>query len=109
MTSKLYVGNLEYSVTEAELKSLFAEKAEVTECKVIEGKGFAFLSFKDFQTANSIKEEFNGVEFKGRPLKIDNARENQSRGGGGGRGGPRGGGGFNRERSGGGGFRRERY
>lgn len=76
-SSKLYFGNLAYSVTSDELQAFLSEKWEVTECKVIEGKGFAFVTFKDWQTANSAKEALNGTEFQGRTLKLDNARENR--------------------------------
>jgi cold-inducible RNA-binding protein len=111
MSNKLYVGNLEYSVTGSDLQALFQPKAKVIECKVIEGKGFAFVTFEDEQSANAVKEEFNGYDLKGRALKIDNARENN---GGGGRNGGGGGfrsGGFGRDKyrdrsSGGGGFKK---
>lgn len=82
MSSKLYIGNLNYAVTEDELSSFLSESAPVTECRVIEGKGFAFVSFQDEDSANAVKEKLNGQDFMGRPLKIDNARENNNRGGG---------------------------
>ena len=85
-SSKLYFGNLSYDVTSPELQEFLAAKWEVTDCKVIEGKGFAFVTFADWQTANEAKEELNGTEFKGRPFRIDNAREKSERSGGGGRG-----------------------
>ena len=97
MTNKLYIGNLDYAVTSQELQDFLAAKWKVTECKVIEGKGFAFVTFEDAESATAAKEELNDAEFKGRKLKIDHARENTSRGGD--RGGDRGG----RSFSGGGG------
>ena len=78
-SNKLYIGNLDYGVTSNELSEFLSAKGKVVECKVIEGKGFAFVSFEDGQTANEVKEELNDVEFKGRKLKIDNARENTER------------------------------
>jgi len=97
-TNKLYVGNLSYSVTTEELKDFFAQSAEVTECRVIEGKGFGFVTFASVEAATAAKEANNDQEFKGRKFKIDFARDNQG-GGGGGR---RGGGGYG---GGGGGYR----
>lgn len=120
-TNKLYVGNLDYSVTSEELKEFFSKAGEVTDCKVIEGKGFGFITFSSEEASAAAKEAFNETEYKGRKFKIDFARDNQQGGGGGG---PRssfsrgpgggGGGGFNRDRdrSGGGGGRersRSRY
>lgn len=90
MNSKLYMGNLDYSVTSEELQEFLAANWEVTECKVIEGKGFGFVTFGSPEAANDAKDKLNGTEFKGRTFKIDNAREN--RGGGARNGG--GGGGF---------------
>lgn len=81
--SKLYFGNLDYSVTSDELLEFLSGEWEVSECKVIEGKGFAFVTFADWKTANAAKEKLNDTEFKGRKFRIDNARENTSRGGGG--------------------------
>jgi RNA recognition motif-containing protein len=75
MSNKLYVGNLNYAVTSEELKSFLADGFDVSDCKVIEGKGFAFATFSDASSASAAKEKFNNVEFKGRNLKIDIARE----------------------------------
>lgn len=105
MSNKLYIGNLDYSVSSGELQDFLASKWKVVECKVIEGKGFGFVTFEDSEAANSAKDALDGQEFKGRKLKIDNARENAgggSRGGGGG--GSRGGSGGGRNGGGGGGF-----
>lgn len=81
MTNKLYIGNLDYGVTSSELQDFLSAKWKVTECKVIEGKGFSFVTFEDAESATAAKEELNDTEFKGRKLKIDHARENTSRGG----------------------------
>ena len=48
MNNKLFMGNLDYSVTSEELKAFLSEKWEVTECRVIEGKGFGFVTFAIF-------------------------------------------------------------
>lgn len=92
MNKKLYVGNLDYSVQSDELKSAFSQW-EISECIVIDGKGFGFVTFTEPASASAAKEEFNNKEFKGRPMKIDFAQERASSGPRGGGGGHRGGGG----------------
>ncbi len=87
MNKKLYIGNLDYSVTSEELSAFLSEKGAVEECKVIEGKGFAFVTFANEDVATTVKEGCQDQDFKGRPLKIDFARENRERTGSGGGGG----------------------
>ena len=84
MSKKLYIGNLDYSVTSDELAGFLAETGEVEECKVIEGKGFGFVTFANEEAATKVKDSLQDNDFKGRPLKIDFARENRERSGGGG-------------------------
>ena len=118
--SKLYVGNLNYATTEAELQEVFAPHGTVKEVTIIQGKGFGFVEMSSSEEAEAAKEALDGSEFQGRSLKIDEARPMKKRegggggygGGGGGRGGYGGGGrgggrgGFG---GGGGGGRRDRY
>ncbi len=73
-SSKLYVGNLNYSVTVDELKNLFAAHGEVKDTKVIEGKGFGFVEMSTPEEAENAKNALNNTEFKGRNLKVDEAR-----------------------------------
>ena len=77
--SKLYVGNLDYSVNSTELKELFVKYGEVKEVKIIEGKGFAFIEMANQIDAEKAKKELNGSDFKGRPLKVDAAKPQKSR------------------------------
>lgn len=77
--SKLYVGNLNYSVTDEELKELFSNHGEVKEVNIIEGKGFGFVEMSNQAEAEKAKEELNGYEFKGRTLKVDEARPRRTR------------------------------
>ena len=103
--SKLYVGNLGYSVTNDQLEELFVNYGEVKSVNIIEGKGFGFVEMGSPQEAEAAKEALNGTDFEGRTLKIDEAkppRSRDDRGGGGGYGGGRGG-------YGGGGGGRGRY
>lgn len=72
--SKLYVGNLSYSVTEEELKRLFSDYGEVKEVKVIEGMGFGFVEMSSPSEAEEAMEALDGTEFEGRTLKVDEAK-----------------------------------
>ena len=75
MSNKLYVGNLNYSVTEEELKNFFEERYQgVKEVKVIEGKGFGFVELATKEDAEDAKEKLNGFEFKGRKMRVDTAK-----------------------------------
>jgi RNA recognition motif-containing protein len=88
--SKLYVGNLKYSVSADQLRDLFSSHGEVKDCTVIEGKGFGFVEMGTSDEAEAAMTALNGSEFDGRTLRIDEARprrnrDDRSRGGGRGR------------------------
>lgn len=72
--SKLYVGNLSYSVTSAELEELFSSHGQVKQVNIIEGKGFGFIEMSSQSEAETAKTALNGSDFKGRALKVDEAR-----------------------------------
>jgi len=72
--SKLYVGNLKYSVTNEKLNELFSSYGEVKSVNIIEGKGFGFVEMSTAEEAQKAKEALNDSDFDGRPLKIDEAR-----------------------------------
>jgi RNA recognition motif-containing protein len=98
MGKRLYVGNLAYSVTEAELRDVFAEVGNVAEVKVVldrdtgRPRGFAFVEMSTDAEAADAMSKLNGSELQGRSMNIKEAQE-RSGGGGGGRGGGWGGGG----------------
>ncbi len=71
--SKLYVGNLKYSVTNEALEKLFADFGTVKSANVIRGKGFGFVEMGSEEEANKAFEALNGKEFNGRPLRIAEA------------------------------------
>jgi RNA recognition motif-containing protein len=81
MTNKIYIGNLDYSITEENLKEIFGEYGTVEEAKVIvdretgRSKGFAFVTMETEEEANKIIEELNGAELEGRNIKVSEARE----------------------------------
>lgn len=80
--SKLYVGNLKYGVTTEQLNELFGGYGEVKYAKVMEGKGFGFVEMGSPQEAENAMNTLNGQDFLGRPLRIDEARPREDRGGG---------------------------
>ena len=71
---KLYVGNLNYSVTSEELEKLFADYGMVKEVKIIERRGFGFVEMSEVSGAGKAVEALNGAVFKGRTMKVDKAR-----------------------------------
>ena len=86
--TRLYVGNLSYSVTNEQLGELFAPHGTPKEISVIEGKGFAFVEMATPEEADKAREALNGADYKGRALRIDEARPRKDREGGGGGGRP---------------------
>ncbi len=85
--SKLYVGNLNYSVKSEELKELFSKFGEIKDVNIIEGRGFGFVELSSPEEAQKAKDELDGTEFKGRNLRVNEARpprDRDRRGGGGG-------------------------
>ena len=107
MAKRLYVGNLAYSVTEADLRETFTEMGTVADVKVVldresgRPRGFAFVEMSTDDEAAKAMQTLNGREIKGRAISVSEARERGGGGGGGGRGHGRGGFGGGRERSGG--------
>jgi len=78
-SSKLYVGNLTYSVTEAQLRELFEDFGDVKDVRVIERKGFGFVEMGNVEEAEKAMEALNETEFVGRTLRIDEARPQRPR------------------------------
>ncbi len=77
--SKLYVGNLSYSVTSEELEEIFSSHGEVRQINIIQGKGFGFVEMSNPSEAEKAKEALDGSEFKGRTLRVDEARPPRSK------------------------------
>ena len=80
--SKLYVGNLSYSVTVEQLTELFSNYGEVRQVNIIEGRGFGFVEMSSQAEAENAKAALNDSEFEGRALKVDEARPPRNRQGG---------------------------
>ncbi len=102
MPSKLYVGNLSYSVTSSDLEALFSQAGKVESAAVVtdkfsgQSKGFGFVEMSDPEEAAKAIDQFNETELKGRNIRVDQARPREGGGGGGGNRGRSGGGGGNR-------------
>lgn len=71
--SRLYVGNLKYSVTNEELEQLFSNHGVVKQVNVINGKGFGFVEMSSRSEAEAAKDALNDTDFRGRTLRIDEA------------------------------------
>ena len=117
MSMKLYVGNLAFQTSSEDLQQLFAQAGTVESASVVEdrdtgrSRGFGFVEMASKEEGEAAIAQFNGKEFNGRNLTVNEARPREdrgNRGGGGGRGGfggGRGGGGGYGNRGGGGGGR----
>ena len=77
--SKLFVANIDITATYDDVKDLFSNYGEVKDLKIIEDRGFAFLEMSNQMEAEKAKKELNGADFKGRPLKVNEARPQKSR------------------------------
>ena len=77
--SKLFVGNIDITATYDDVKDLFSNYGEVTYLKIIEDRGFAFIEMSSQIEAEKAKKELNGADFKGRSLKVNEARPQKSR------------------------------
>ena len=100
MSNKLYVGNLSFRVTSEDLQEHFATAGAVESANVVydretgRSRGFGFVEMADEDAANAAIAQFNGQEYDGRNMVVNEARPREdNRGGGGGGGGRRGGGG----------------
>ncbi|HUY19960.1 MAG TPA: RNA-binding protein [Candidatus Binataceae bacterium] len=105
MPSKLYVGNLAYSVSNDDLRDLFAQVGQVQSATVItdkfsgQSKGFGFVEMTTAEEVANAIRQFNDSDLKGRNIKVNEAKPRESNSGGG-----------NRDRNGGGASRgRDRW
>ena len=101
MANKLYVGNLNYSTDETELQSVFSQYGEVSSVSIITDKvtgrarGFGFVEMATSEGAKAAIDATNGMELRGRQLRVNEAMEQSRK--------PRG------NQGGGGGYRGDRY
>lgn len=101
--SKLYVGNINWNTSEAALASCFGQYGSVVEAKIMmdretgRSRGFGFVTMSTAEEAHVAQEKLDGVALDGRPLRVNEAREQEPRGGRGFSGGGGGGGDPRRE------------
>jgi cold-inducible RNA-binding protein len=103
MSAQLFVGNLDFKVSESELRDAFAAFGTVVEANVVtdratgKPRGFAFITMSSPEEAQKAIDAMNGKELGGRALSVNIARPREERPSGGGGGGRRpghGGGGY---------------
>ena len=86
MSSKIYVGNLPYSVTDASLNSNFAEFGGVSSAKVMmdrdtgRSKGFGFVEMVNADVAQAAIKALHGMSVDGRSIVVNLARPREERG-----------------------------
>ena len=84
-TMDIYVGNLPYQTTEAELEALFAEHGAVSKVKIVvdfatnRSKGFGFVTMDDPAQRQAAVNALNGFQLGGRPLKVNEAQPREDR------------------------------
>jgi len=90
MSTKLYVGNLSFDTSEHDLEELFSGAGTVQSANVItdrdtgRSRGFGFVEMSSTEEANNAIAEFNGKEFGGRDIVVNEAKPRVDRGDGGG-------------------------
>ncbi|PYS90127.1 MAG: RNA-binding protein [Acidobacteria bacterium] len=110
MGNKLYVGNLSFRVTSEDLQEYFTAAGAVESANVVfdretgRSRGFGFVEMSTEDDANNAIAQFNGQEYDGRNMVVNEARPREDRGGGGGGGGRRSGSGGGYGGGGGGGY-----
>jgi len=77
----IFIGNLNFGLSEDELKEVFEEYGEVTSAKIItdkytgRSKGFGFVEMSNDEQAKQAIEALDGADFKGRNINVNQARE----------------------------------
>ena len=85
MATKLFVGGLAYSITDDELRDLFAPMGTVVSAQVIvdkysnQSKGFGFVEMSSDDEAKKAMSELNGKEVQGRSIAVNEARPQEKR------------------------------
>jgi len=81
----IYIGNLPYSISEDELRDAFAQFGQVDRANIIidkftgRSKGFGFIEMPDAAEAETAIESMNDTDFKGRTIKVNEARPREER------------------------------
>lgn len=77
--NKLFVGGIDYQMATNELEELFSKFGSVIEVKIIEGKGFGFVTMSSQEEAEKAKEGLNGYQIEGRRLRVEEAKPPRKR------------------------------
>jgi cold-inducible RNA-binding protein len=83
----IFVGNLNWETTEDELEQLFAPYGTVERVQILldretgRSRGFGFVEMPNRNEAQAAIAELNGMEVRGRPLTVNEARDREGRGG----------------------------
>ena len=84
MKNKIYVGNIEWSVTDQELENFFNSQGGggvvsatvITDRETGRSKGFGFVEFETEENATFAVQELHGSQLNGRPIKVNIAKDN---------------------------------
>ncbi len=81
MGNKLYVGNLPFTATDDDLRTLFGEHGVIVSANVItdretgRSRGFRFVEFQDEDAAQNAQQALDGSEMEGRALRVNEAQD----------------------------------
>ena len=90
MGNKIFVGGLNWDATDDDLREAFGASGTITDAVVVKdrdtgrSRGFGFVTYSSVEVAKAAVEKFDGEEFMGRKLTVNEARQREDRGGGGG-------------------------
>jgi RNA recognition motif-containing protein len=85
MTNKLFVGSLDYSITDSQLEEYFSTIGKVVSAKVIvdrytnQGKGFGFVEMSTVEEAKTAMDKLNGTQLAGRTIAVKEAKPQTDR------------------------------
>ena len=85
MINKLFVGNLDYTITDSQLEEHFSQSGKVLTAKVIvdrytgQGKGFGFVEMETPEAAKEAMDKLNGSQINGRAIVVKEARPQERR------------------------------
>lgn len=85
MSTKLFVGNLDYTIDTAQLKDLFSKFGNIVDCIVLtdretrRSRGFGFVEFDNAEAAKKAIEEMNQTEVNGRKINVNEAKPQENR------------------------------
>ena len=88
MPTKLFVGGINWGMTDEDLRKAFAPFGEIAEAKVItdrdagRSRGFGFVTFVRDEDAKSAISQMHGTNLEGRTITVNEAKEKSPRGGG---------------------------